>query len=1359
MIVKLINACSYRANLGKFVMNQCSARPFSVKIDNVKLEKSEKKLKNHEEFVPKKFYDFNKDGSAKIPQTSLHHLRWIMQKDNLKQDLFLIGRPGSYKRSLAMTYLQLTGQECEYIALSRDTTESDMKQRREILNGTSIFLDQPAVRAAREGRILILEGVEKAERNILPILNNLLENREMHLENGMFMISAERYDKLLKENSQEVLDKMGLVRVSENFRVIALGLPVPKYRGAPLDPPLRSRFQARDVTTLSYHEMFSQLQEQNPAAPAEVLKKILSFGFAVSSANDTTLPDFPLDSIFELGKLLEANPNIPEYDLINRIYPASTILALNQKESIKTLMDSLNIEIPKKASKQSIVEVEHKTNETEVTIKLANNSEAVLKIPVNSENALTTGSMNKFIKIDYQTSLIADMMQTYSVSDFCLVGPRGSGKSALIIEMCKTLNQPMEQMTLYKDMSTRDLIQNRTTNATGDTGWKDSALVKACKNGSVVVLDGLHRLHSSTISILHRLVHDRELQLYDGTRLLRADKYDELITNNGMTINELTEKGVLRIHPAFRIIALAEPPQLDATGNWLSPEILSLFLFHENRNLNKSEEIQIIQELYGKVHPSMEKILNFAQSLRESSTKDPILKNFAETLSTRQLLRIANRLARYSGTSSEISIYDTIQRIFLAKFLPALPRDVLESALKKHEIQPLKKRSKERTIEVDTKKNLLKIGGTETEIMVNDLSSSLKVPEILFYDTPQNTEVLELLLQDFLLGYHLLLVGNQGVGKNKLADRLLQLMNRPREYIQLHRDTTVQSLTIQPSIVDGKVIFEDSPLVKAVKNGYVLVIDEADKAPTNVTCVLKSLVENGEMTLSDNRRIVPYDPKATSKDTENLIHTHPDFRIVVLANRPGFPFLGNDFFASLGHLFSCHSVDNPNPESEIKLLTSYGPNVDKKTIKKLVNAFAELRSMADVSQISYPYSTREVVNIVKHLEKYPDEDVSELVGNVLDFDRYAPESLEQVTSVLMKHGLAIESYAKNELAEVRRQKEMQLTVESTSGKDVSSPKHGKVDPNNDPHVGGNTWAGGSGGRDTAGLGGKGGPYRLDAGHKVHQLSDAEKDDIPEEVKAAARAMNRKAFDEKLKEIQMSKHDHSLYEQFRNPVKPHVNTLRNILNSLEAKAKERHWQKHQTSGELDDMKLIEGIAGEKSIYKMRNDQDPEPGQPQEKPKRLTLVVDVSGSMYRFNGYDGRMDRQLEALVMIMESFVGFESKIQYNVVGHSGESPCIPFIDHKNPPDNDKRRMETLKMMYAHSQYCWSGDNTLLATKIAVDDMAKEEADEAIVVVLSDANLSRYNISPKRLTDMLAKQEPKVQGFIIFIGSLGEEAEM
>lgn len=120
------------------------------------------------------------------------------------------------------------------------------------------------------------------------------------------------------------------------------------------------------------------------------------------------------------------------------------------------------------------------------------------------------------------------------------------------------------------------------------------------------------------------------------------------------------------------------------------------------------------------------------------------------------------------------------------------------------------------------------------------------------------------------------------------------------------------------------------------------------------------------MILSDGRRIVPR--ASGGAPQANIVPMHPDFRMVVLANRPGFPFLGNDFFGALGDLFSTHSVDNPSTRSEIQLLKQYGPHVDGRVINKLVKAFGELRSMADQGLVSYPYSTREVVNIVKHLE-------------------------------------------------------------------------------------------------------------------------------------------------------------------------------------------------------------------------------------------------------------------------------------------------------------------------------------------------------------------------------------------------------
>lgn len=40
---------------------------------------------------------------------------------------------------------------------------------------------------------------------------------------------------------------------------------------------------------------------------------------------------------------------------------------------------------------------------------------------------------------------------------------------------------------------------------------------------------------------------------------------------------------------------------------------------------------------------------------------------------------------------------------------------------------------------------------------------------------------------------------------------------------------------------------------------------------------------------------------------ENVIAIHPDFRMIVLANRPGFPFLGNDFFGTLGKWFTLNA--------------------------------------------------------------------------------------------------------------------------------------------------------------------------------------------------------------------------------------------------------------------------------------------------------------------------------------------------------------------------------------------------------------------------------------------------------------------
>lgn len=212
--------------------------------------------------------------------------------------------------------------------------------------------------------------------------------------------------------------------------------------------------------------------------------------------------------------------------------------------------------------------------------------------------------------------------------------------------------------------------------------------------------------------------------------------------------------------------------------------------------------------------------------------------------------------------------------------------------------------------------------------------------------------------------------------------------------------------------------------------------------------------------------------------------------------------------------------------------------------------------------------------------------------------------------------------------------------------------------------------------------------------------------------------------------------------------------------LEAKKKERQWLKNQIDGDLDDQKLVEAITGEKNVYRRRGeDPNADSGHNMEKPKRLRLVVDVSGSMYRFNGVDMRLERELESVLMVMEAFKGFESKIVYDVVGHSGDGYHIQIVDKdtSRAPKNEADRLKVVKTMIAHSQFCSSGDHTFEATKHAIKEIGKEEADDYFVIVLSDANFDRYGLSPKSFSRILIETDPKVNAYCIFIGTLGDQA--
>ena len=64
-----------------------------------------------------------------------------------------------------------------------------------------------------------------------------------------------------------------------------------------------------------------------------------------------------------------------------------------------------------------------------------------------------------------------------------------------------------------QDMTSRDLLQQRGTLPNGDTTWRLAPLIIAALEGSIALLDGLHRVNPSTLAVLHRFVEVLHLKL------------------------------------------------------------------------------------------------------------------------------------------------------------------------------------------------------------------------------------------------------------------------------------------------------------------------------------------------------------------------------------------------------------------------------------------------------------------------------------------------------------------------------------------------------------------------------------------------------------------------------------------------------------------------------------------------------------------------------------------------------------------------------------------------------------------------------------------------------------------------------
>lgn len=185
--------------------------------------------------------------------------------------------------------------------------------------------------------------------------------------------------------------------------------------------------------------------------------------------------------------------------------------------------------------------------------------------------------------------------------------------------------------------------------------------------------------------------------------------------------------------------------------------------------------------------------------------------------------------------------------------------------------------------------------------------------------------------------FPILLQGPTSSGKTSMVQYLAKRTGHKCVRINNHEHTDLQEY-VGSYISDdkGALRFQEGVLVEAVRNGYWIVLDELNLAPTDVLEALNRL-------LDDNRELL-------IPETQEVVKPHPDFMLFATQNPPGL-YGGRKILsrAFRNRFLELHFDDIPVDELEIilrersKIAPSYA--------KKIVEVYKELSSIRQGSRV------------------------------------------------------------------------------------------------------------------------------------------------------------------------------------------------------------------------------------------------------------------------------------------------------------------------------------------------------------------------------------------------------------------------
>ncbi|WVZ26656.1 hypothetical protein V8G54_005200 [Vigna mungo] len=461
------------------------------------------------------------------------------------------------------------------------------------------FVEGSFVTALRKGEWILLDEVNLAPPETLQRIVGVLEG-----EHGVLCL-AERGD-------------TDYIHRHPNFRIFACMNPATDAGKRDLPFSLRSRFTEYFVDDVLNDEDLSLFISQFISSgymDQQLVNKIVSFYKEAKLESEERLqdganqkPQYSLRSLYRALEYMQKAER--KFGLQKALYDGFNMFFVS-------LLDGSSAEIMRKKIS---------------SLLLGGHMPPHVHLSRYLEKSKSDGSSGNYVQTksvqEHLGNLARAVLMRYPI---LLQGPTSSGKTSLVRYLAAITGHDFVRINNHEHTDLQEYLGSYITDTTGKLVFNEGVLVKAVRNGHWIVLDELNLAPSDVLEALNRLLDD----------------------NRELFVPELQER--IQAHPNFMLFATQNPPTLYGGRKMLSRAFRNRFVEIHVGEIPDNELSKILEDRCKIYVGHAEKMVEVMKDLRLHRQSSRVFAGKHGFITPRDLFRWADRTQRFGNSNEDLA--------------------------------------------------------------------------------------------------------------------------------------------------------------------------------------------------------------------------------------------------------------------------------------------------------------------------------------------------------------------------------------------------------------------------------------------------------------------------------------------------------------------------------------------------------------------------------------------------------------------------------------------------------------------------------------------------------------------------------